>query len=434
MHLVFTGKEYCPVLTSGISNKESCYGPFAIFIGKPTMMRQVHPLLLLTALNCAVLMPGKLMGQRKSSIHQQAVLIDTHNDFPSNGVGNGQLFDSDLRGKTHSDLRRMKEGGVDIQIFSIFCGGEQVNPYAWAHREIDTVQAWVERNPEKMVWVKNSTDLGKAVKREKLGTMLGVEGGHMIENDLQKLDTLFHRGVRYMTLTWNNSTTWASSALDETTQPQSLKQLGLSEFGKSVVHRMNELGMIVDVSHVGEKTFWDVIEQTQKPIIASHSSAYAICPHRRNLKDDQLRAIARNGGVVHVNFYAGFIDSTYESRVGDFRKREKARTETLIRSGLKPDEAREKVSKEMEEEQKALRPGISVLLDHIDHIVKVAGIDHVGLGSDFDGIEAPPRDLDGAEDFPNITAGLLKRGYSEKAIRKILGENFIRVLKANEKR
>jgi membrane dipeptidase len=398
------------------------------------MMRPVLPLLLLTELLSAILMPGRLLSQRKTSFHQQAVLIDAHNDFPSNGVSNGQLFDSDLQGKTHSDLGRMRSGGVDIQIFSIFCGGEQLNPYAWAHREIDTVKAWVERNPDKMMWVRKSSELKKALKQEKLGTMLGVEGGHMIENDLQKLDTLFRRGVRYMTLTWNNSTTWASSALDETTRPQSLKQLGLSEFGKSVVHRMNELGMLVDVSHVGEKTFWDVIEQTQKPIIASHSSAYAICPHRRNLKDDQLRAMARNGGVVHVNFYAGFIDSTYESRVGDFHKREKARTETLVKSGFKPDEAREKVSKEMEEVQKALRPGISVLLDHIDHIVKVAGIDHVGLGSDFDGIEAPPLDLDGVEDLPNITAGLLQRGYSEKDIRKILGENFIRVLKANEKR
>ena len=380
------------------------------------------------------LMPvfGTLSAQSKKDVHARSILIDAHNDFPSNGVSNGQLFDSDLRGKTHSDLGRMKEGGVDVQIFSIFCGGEQVNPYAWAHREIDSVQAWVERNPGRMTWVKNSDDLTGAVKKGKLGTMLGVEGGHMIEDDLAKLDTLFQRGVRYMTLTWNNSTTWASSALDETTRPGSLKQLGLSEFGKSVVRRMNELGMIVDVSHNGEKTFWDVIALTSKPIIASHSSAYALCPHRRNLKDDQLRAIARNGGVVHVNFYAGFIDSTYEEKAGQFRKRESARVDSLIRNGMQPDYARINVAREHADEYLKIRPSISLLLDHIDHIVKVAGIDHVGLGSDFDGIEAPPRELNGVEDFPKITEGLKQRGYTAKDIRKILGENFIRVLKANE--
>jgi membrane dipeptidase len=327
----------------------------------------------------------------------------------------------------------MKEGGVDIQIFSIFCGGEQVKPYAWAHREIDSVQAWVERNPEKMTWVKNSRELTKAGKKGRLGTMLGVEGGHMIEDDLAKLDTLFQRGVRYMTLTWNNSTNWASSALDETTRSASLQQLGLSELGKSVVRRMNELGMIVDVSHNGEKTFWDVIALTSKPIIASHSSAYALCPHRRNLKDDQLRAIARNGGVVHVNFYAGFLDSTYEKKAEAFRKRESAKVDSLIRTGMQPDYARINVARENGGEYLNIRPSISLLLDHIDHIAKVAGIDHVGLGSDFDGIEAPPRELNGVEDFPKITEGLLQRGYSEKDIRKILGGNFIRVLKANEK-
>jgi membrane dipeptidase len=377
---------------------------------------------------------GNLSAQVKKDIHARSVLIDTHNDFPSNGVSNGQLFDADLRGKTHSDLGRMREGGVDIQIFSIFCGGEQVNPYAWANREIDSVQAWVERNPGKMVWVKNSAELKKSLRQRKLGTMLGVEGGHMIEDDLRKLDTLFQRGVRYMTLTWNNSTSWASSALDETTRPQSLKQLGLSEFGKTVVRRMNELGMIVDVSHNGEKTFWDVIALTNKPIIASHSSAYALCPHRRNLKDDQLKAIARNGGVVHVNFYAGFIDSTYEEKASQFRKLERAKVDSLIKTGMQPDYARINVAREHGDEYLNIRPSLSLLLDHIDHIVKVAGIDHVGLGSDFDGIEAPPRELNGVEDFPKITEGLLQRGYSEKDIRKILGANFIRVLKANEKR
>lgn len=384
---------------------------------------------------CAFLiLVDDVQAQQARGLHRRATLIDAHNDFPSNGVSNGQLFDSDLRGKTHSDLNRMQAGGVDVQIFSIFCGPEQDKPYAWANREIDSVQAWVQRNPTKMSWVRNSKELKAAVKQGRLGTMLGVEGGHMMEDDLEKLRALYQRGVRYMTLTWNNSTTWASSAADETMRPTTLKEPGLNAFGEKVVQQMNELGMIIDVSHTGEKTFWEVIALTKKPIIASHSSAYAYCPHRRNLKDEQLRAIARNGGVVHVNFYAGFIDSTYEEKASKLRQRDSELVDSLIRTGLPANAARTMVAKTLESAYMAIRPPLSVLLDHIDHIVKIAGINHTGLGSDFDGIEAPPRELNGVENFPDITEGLLARGYSEKDIRKILGGNFIRVLKANERR
>jgi membrane dipeptidase len=236
-----------------------------------------------------------------------------------------------------------------------------------------------------------------------------------------------------MTLTWNNSTPWASSALDETTRRDSVASLGLNELGRKVVRRMNELGMIVDVSHNGERTFWDALKETRKPVIASHSSVYSLCPHRRNLKDEQIRAIAANGGVVHLNFYAGFLDSSYERKSNAILAKEQSKIDSLVAAGMQKDYARMQVADGLRRELEAMRPGMDVLLDHLDHIVRLVGVDHVGLGSDFDGIEAPPRGLEGVEDFPKITEALMSRGYNKKEIRKILGGNFIRVLKANER-
>jgi membrane dipeptidase len=323
------------------------------------------------------------------------------------------------------------KGGVDIQLFSIFCGGDQVRPYDWANREIDSVYAWATRNPGKMMMVTNSKDLQEAVKLHKLGAMLGMEGGHMMEDDLNKLDALYKRGVRYMTLTWNNSPSWATSALDETTQ-SNLPHKGLTDFGKQVVRRMNELGMLVDLSHTGEQTFWDAMAISTKPVIASHSCVYNICPHRRNLKDDQIKAIGKNGGVIHLNFYAGFIDSSYERRSNAFLSQHQAEIDSLAATGMQADYARFVVAEKYPGNVNGMRPSIDLLLDHLDYIVRLIGVDHVGLGSDFDGIEAPPQELNGVEDFPLITAALLKRGYTKKDIYKILGGNFIRVLKANE--
>jgi len=379
-----------------------------------------------------LLVPTGLIAQRYQKIHKSAVLIDTHNDFPSSSIEKKVSFDQDLKGRTHSDLKRMKEGGVDIQVFSIFCGPEQANPYAFANQEIDSVYEWARRNPDKMMMVYNSLDLEKAVKQKKLGAMMGVEGGHMIEDKLENLEALYKRGVRYMTLTWNNSTSWASSAWDETLNRDSLSHLGLNNFGKQVVKKMNELGMLVDLSHTGEKTFWDVINTTSKPVIASHSCVYNLCPHRRNLKDDQIKAIAKNGGVIHLNFYAGFIDSTYEKKALAFRSNHKAEIDSLIKLSYQPEYAGMIISEKYPTELASMLPPLSVLIDHLDYIVKLVGVDHVGLGSDFDGIEAPPKGLKGVEDFPEITKALITRGYSKKDIHKILGGNFIRVLKANE--
>lgn len=379
------------------------------------------------------LAPLLTMSQSYKKLHQRSVVIDTHNDFPTQAADKGVLFDQYLKGKTHSDLQRMKEGGMDIQVFSIFCDGVYGKGAAFkrANQEIDSVYAWVARNPSAMMIVKNPADLKRAVKEKKLGAMMGVEGGHMIEDDLQKLDQLFERGVRYMTLTWNNSTAWATSAADEVKDTIPMAKRGLNALGKQIVQRMNQLGMIIDVSHVGERTFWDAIAVTTKPVIASHSCVHAICPVSRNLKDDQLKAIAKNNGVVHLNFYSGFLDSGFNARNNAFQQAHKAERDSLRKINPEPYYASQVLFETYPDEVKGLRPPLSLLLDHLDYIVKLIGVDHVGLGSDFDGISSSPQQLDDVTGLPLITKALLERGYKKKDIRKILGGNFIRVLQAN---
>lgn len=383
-----------------------------------------------------LLFPTFLFAQNYKKLHKKAVLVDTHNDIPSSAIEKKVAFDTDLRGQTHSDLTRMFAGGVDAQMFSIFCGGEQKEPYNYANQEMDSVYAWVHRNPAKMMLVYTPADYKKAIKEKKLATMFGVEGGHMIENDLTKLDALYKRGMRYMTITWNNSTPWATSAADETTAGGAVNsegKKGLTAFGKQVIQRMNELGVMVDISHVGEQTFWDITKITTKPIIASHSCVWNLCPHRRNLKDDQIKAIAKSGGVIFLNFYAGFIDSTFEVKRNTLLKQYQPEIDSLIKQNVQPDYARIMTAEKYKDKLTSIIPSISVLIDHLDYIVKLVGVDHVGMGSDFDGIEAPPLELNGVEDYPLITKALLERGYSKKDIRKILGGNFIRVFAANMK-
>ena len=371
--------------------------------------------------------------QSAKKIHFKSILIDTHNDIPTTAIDKGVSFDQALLHKTHSDLQRMKEGGVDAQFFSIWCDGNKVNPYAWANREIDTVLAWTNRNPDKMMQAFTAGDIVSAAKQKKLAVLFGVEGGHMIENDLTKLDALYKRGVRYMTITWNNSTPWATSALDESTKADSLKHKGLTDFGKQLIKRMNELGMLVDLSHVGEQTFWDAINTTTKPVLVSHSCVYTLCPHRRNLKDEQIKAVAKNGGVIHLNFYSGFLDPNFEARSDAFTARHKAEMDSMLKINPEPYFMQVYLFNKYPDEVKGLRPPMSLLLDHLDYIVKMVGVDYVGLGSDFDGVNSLPAGLDGVEDFPKITAELVKRGYSKKDIAKILGGNLLRVFAANEK-
>ncbi len=375
-------------------------------------------------------------SQAYKKVHFNAVMVDTHNDFLTEAVERGRVFDSDLKGETYSDLKRMHEGGLDVQIFSVFCDEHygKGSAYAMANRELDTMFAIAARNPGKMQIVYNSAQLMQAVKAGKLAAMAGVEGGHMIEDDSTKLDSLFERGVRYMTLTWNNSTSWATSAADEKAQAFTVTPYGLTAYGKAIVKKMNRLGMMVDVSHVGEKTFWDVISTTTKPVIASHSSVYSICPVPRNLKDEQIKAIAKNGGVIQINFFSGFVDSSYLPKVSAFFKRHKQEYDSLSKAGQPEYMVSATLMRRYKTETDSFRPPFSLLIDHIDYIAKMVGPEYVGIGSDFDGIDSSPVGLDGVEDYPKITEALMKRGYKAEAVTRILGGNLLRVLKANEVR
>lgn len=381
-----------------------------------------------------LLLNGISLAQSGKNIHFNAILVDTHNDFLSKAVEDHLAFDSDLKGITQSDLKRMQEGGVKVQVWSIFCDEHygKGSAFKYANRELDSLYAIVGRNPKTMEIVYSYKQLMRAVKNHKLACLSGVEGGHMIEDNLDYIDSFYKRGVRYMTLSWNNSTSWSTSAMDESQHAFIVTEYGLNDFGKQVVRKMNQLGMIVDVSHIGEKTFWDVISTTTRPVIASHSSVYTLCPVFRNLKDDQIKAIAKNGGVIQVNFYSAFLDSTYMRKIDSFIKLHKNEFDSLSLTKNSGMSAGAYIQKKYKTEHEYMRAPFSLLLDHIDYIVKLVGVDHVGLGSDFDGIDSAPVGLNGVEDFPKITEGLVKRGYSESDIRKILGENFLRVLKANE--
>lgn len=379
----------------------------------------------------SLLLIQQLMSQSYKQIHNDAILVDTHNDILMKIVDNGVSIENDLKGKTHTDLNRWKEGGLDVQIFSVFCDGTKINPFAYANQQIDSLDAVVKRNPDKIVKVSNSSELKRAVKRGQIVTMFGIEGGHMIENKLDNLEVFYNRGARYMTLTWNNSTDWATSAFDETLN-ENLTHKGLTDFGKQVVAKMNQLGVIVDISHVGLQTFWDVINTTTKPIMASHSSVYELCNHQRNLNDDQIKAIAKNGGVIQVNFHPGFIDPDFDKREEAFFLKHNEEKEKLIKEGMDEWYAMDNLYHKYSDEMRAIRPPLSMLIKHIEYIINLVGIDYVGLGSDFDGIQVTPRELDDVACYPLITKALVEKGYSKRDIKKILGENFLRVLKANE--
>lgn len=380
-----------------------------------------------------LLLLTKIYAQTPMETHQRAILVDTHNDVLSNELIN-KLDIGKLQTAGNFDLVRAKQGGLDAQVFSIWCGPQYGNgtAFKFANREIDSLYALIARYPERITLVRNAAELKKAVKQKKLAAMIGVEGGHMIEDRMDYIDSLAKRGMCYLTLTWNNSTSWASSAADETNHRDSLKHVGLTDYGKQIVHHLNDLGVMIDLSHPGEQTFYDVLATTTKPVIASHSCAYTIDPFRRNLKDDQLKALAKNGGVVFVNFYSGFVDSAYAKKEASFLKLHKVELDSLTRVYNDQDLASDKLFVIHKAETDAIRPPLSLLIKHIDYIAKLIGVDHVGIGSDFDGAPSYPIGMDDVTDYPKITEELLKLGYTEKDIDKILGGNFIRVLKANK--
>jgi membrane dipeptidase len=328
----------------------------------------------------------------------------------------------------------MKEGGLDAVFFSIYVAADYVGkqasegggPARRALDMIDSVYEQVRRHPESLEMAYTVADVRRAARRGRVAALMGIEGGHAIENSLGALRQFHRLGVRYMTLTHSNTNDWADSEGD--LRRKGVKHHGgLTDFGREVVREMNRLGMMVDISHVADDTFFDVIEVTQAPVIASHSSCRALAPHTRNMTDDQLRALAKNGGVVMINFYDAFIDPK-KAEVG-MRRREK-RDELREKY---PDD-RERVTKELEEWDKEHdvpgRTPMSVLVDHIDHAVKVAGVDHVGIGADYDGIplDGAPEGLDDVAKLPSLTYELLRRGYSDRDVRKVLGENLLRVM------
>ncbi len=373
------------------------------------------------------------IAQSAKKLHYKAILADTHNDVLSSSVLEGKDISHRLT-TGQSDLDRWKEGGVDVQFFSVWTDKTPRNKEGFfkdANQEIDSLEIITLRNPFRMTLATTYKQVKKGVRQQKLVALIGVEGGHMIEDDLSKLDSLYKRGMKYMTLTWNNSTSWATSAMDETQHADSLKHKGLTEFGKQVVKRMNELGVIVDLSHTGEQTFYDAIATTTKPVLLSHSSVWNICPVFRNVKDEQIKAVAKNGGVICINFYSGFLDSNFARKMDQLEGSEGKRIKDSLGQNYDAAKLNGIWRKYFSEQLQAYRPTIPQLVDHIDYIVKLVGDDYVGIGSDFDGVSSLPIGLDDVTKYPLITEELKRRGYSNKSIKKILGGNVMRVMKAN---
>jgi membrane dipeptidase len=389
-------------------------------------------LLLLIALSVAAqTQRDEKLWQKALAIHRRAIVIDTHNDVTTPMTND----DYDLGGVPpvpyRTSLERMKQGGMTAEFFSLYVRPWYVEHGGAARRTldmIDSVYRAVERHPNDLTLATSAADIRRAKKQKKIAALMGIEGGHAIENSLATLREFHRLGVRYMTLTWNNTNDWADAARGEKTHH------GLTEFGKDVVREMNRLGMLVDVSHVSDETMSDALDVSKAPIVATHSSARALSNVPRNIPDDLLRRIAKNGGVVQVNFYSYFLDAATVGPQGEARDKRLQAQQDSLNEKYKNDPERLAEEGDKLEAANPLPPlPLSKLIDHIDYIVKVAGIDHVGLGADFDGAMDFPEGAQDVSMLPNITYELLKRGYSEKDIRKILGENFLRVFAEAER-
>ena len=373
----------------------------------------------------------KMYNKNAEAVHQQAFVADTHNDVLMRSMMGRNIL-TELP-ESHSDLVKFKNGGVDLQVFSVWVSPSKIDPeeyYNYANAMITQLEYLCSRVPEQWAIPYNYQDIVYNDQHDILSCMIGVEGGHVIENDLSKLNALYDRGMRYLSLTWNNSTNWATSAKDETEKGDSLMLAGLTNFGQKVVRRCNDLGVIIDISHAGEQTFWDVLEITTKPIIASHSSVYTLCPHFRNLKDEQLLALEKNNGVVFVNFYPAYIDSTFSRKGKKIRQEFQPQLDSL--ASLYEPESNELWYAEnalLEPSLSSVAPNLDDVIDHIDYIADLIGVDHVGLGADWDGVEVLPVGIENIAKLPSLTKKLIERGYSQRDIRKILGGNFKRVFK-----
>lgn len=392
--------------------------------------------------------PGPKSSKKSAAdwqaVHNSAIVIDTHADTPGRFVDEG--FDpSQDAGSGHWDLKKVKAGNLGAEFFSIWVDPDKFKGQ-YAHRAldmIDSVYQTVAKHPDDMVMAYSAKDI-RAARRgphKRVAILMGVEGGHAIENDMSLLRDYYRLGVRYMTLTWATSNEWAKSSGDVKVDPQTGKKddPGLTEYGRQIVREMNRLGMMVDISHVSDRSYYNALTASIAPVIASHSSARALTNNPRNMDDDMLVALARNNGVVMVNFNCGFLSDDYERESQKYFKdhpelMQKYRELESQYGKAKSEEIRKQMDAMKAEMNKAVpRPPMTLLVDHIDHIAKVAGIDHVGLGSDFDGVPCLPEGIDSAADLPKITKELMARGYTDEQMQKILGGNLLRVFTAVEK-
>ena len=383
--------------------------------------------------------PDIRVSSRARAIQDSAIVVDTHADTPQRFLDEGfDIGSTDANDVGHLSLDKAQRGNLGAEFFSIWVDPETNQGHFAQHTFdlIDSVYEQAGRHPDRMTMAFSVADIERAHRDHKLAALMGIEGGHSIENDMHLLRDHYRLGVRYMTLSWSNTNEWADSSGD-VDDAKIQHHNGLTDFGKQVVLEMNRLGMMVDISHVADKTFWDAIAVTKAPVIASHSSARALVNAPRNMTDDMLRAVAKNGGVVQVNFFSGFLDQDYRDKM--LAQEEEQATAIkqyadLLKAQGKPVNYVEVNRMDREWMGKIPRPAFKVLLDHIDHIAKVAGVDHVGLGSDFDGVSgATPAGMDSAADLPKITQGLLDLGYSAEDIKKILGGNLLRVFGEVEK-
>lgn len=371
------------------------------------------------------------LWQRALQIHRRAIVVDTHNDVTTPMTNN--YFDLGGTPPTpyRTNIERMKQGGLTAEFFSLYIRPWYVQNGGSTRRTLDMIDAVyraVERHPRDLMIATSVADIRRAKQQGKIACLMGIEGGHAIEDSLPTLREFYRLGVRYMTLTWNNTNNWADAGRGEK------KHGGLSDFGREVVREMNRLGMLIDVSHVSDDTMNDALDVSKAPIIASHSSARAISNVPRNIPDDLLRRIAKNGGVVHINFYSGFVDSETVSAQSNERDRRLKAQQDAIDAKYKDDPERRAEESDKLEQANPLPPlPISKLMDHFEHVIKVAGIDHVGIGADFDGANDMPQGAEDVSMLPNITYELLKRGYSERDIRKVLGGNLLRAMAEAER-
>jgi membrane dipeptidase len=371
------------------------------------------------------------ISEHARALHFSSIVLDTHDDTTQRFLSNS--FDIGKRNTDgHIDIPRMREGGMNAIFFSIWIDGKIVGPAAVekALDQIDLVRQNIQKYPNDIVLARTADEVRQAHAQGKIAALMGVEGGHMIGNDIHVLRIFADLGVRYMTLTHFYNDEWADSS---TAKPE---HNGLTDFGKEVVREMNRQGILVDISHVSDKTFYDALAVSQAPLIASHSSCRALCDHVRDMSDDMIKALAAKGGVIQINYEKSFIDQAYKDASDKARGNVTAMFDALAKECNNDDAC---LNKKMNEEEKKLTaegklPHVSWerIVDHIDHAVKLVGADHVGLGSDFDGATMP-EGLEDASKLPKITEALLRKGYSDEDIRKILGGNTLRIMEQAER-